>query len=107
MLCFASSKATASQVWGDLAGLKQFHVEGTGQIQSDEELSTGSTTAPSHCCCAKVLYSFTWEVEESLSLEVFQSRGDVALRDVVSGHGGVGWGWTWGCQWSFPTLMIL
>ena len=43
----------------------------------------------------------------SLSLEVFQSRGDVALRDVVSGHGGVGWGWTWGCQWSFPTLMIL
>jgi len=24
-----------------------------------------------------------------------QNRGDVALRDVVSGHGGVGWGWTW------------
>lgn len=26
----------------------------------------------------------------SLSLEVFRGRGDVALRDVVSGHGGVG-----------------
>jgi len=26
----------------------------------------------------------------SLSLEVFQSRVDVALRDVVSGHGGGG-----------------
>jgi len=22
--------------------------------------------------------------------------GDVALRDVVSGHSGMGWGWTWG-----------
>ena len=22
--------------------------------------------------------------------------GDVALGDTVSGHGGVGWGWTWG-----------
>jgi len=29
-------------------------------------------------------------VVESLSLEVFQSRVDVALRDVVSGHGGDG-----------------
>jgi len=27
----------------------------------------------------------------SPSLEVFQNCGDVALRDVVSGHG---WGWT-------------
>ena len=35
------------------------------------------------------------EVVESPSLEVFQSHGDVALRDVVSGHGGVGWGWIW------------
>ena len=25
---------------------------------------------------------------ESLSLEVFRKHGDVALRDVVSGHGG-------------------
>ena len=30
------------------------------------------------------------EVVESPSLEVFQSRVDVAPRDVVSGHGGVG-----------------
>ena len=31
------------------------------------------------------------EVGGSPSLEVFKSRVDVALRDVVSGHGGVGW----------------
>ena len=30
------------------------------------------------------------EVVELLSLEVFKSRVDVALRDVVSGHGGGG-----------------
>ena len=42
------------------------------------------------------------EVVGSPSLEVFQNRGDVALRDVGSGHGGVGWGWTWGSQRSFP-----
>ena len=34
------------------------------------------------------------EVGESPSLEMFQSRGDVALKDVVSEHGGVGWGRT-------------
>ena len=33
----------------------------------------------------------------SPSLEVFS--GDVALRDVGSGHGGVGWGCAWG-SWS-------
>jgi len=31
-------------------------------------------------------------VVESPSLEGFENRGDVALRDVVSGDGG---GWTW------------
>ena len=31
---------------------------------------------------------------ESPSMEVFKKRGDVALRDVVSGHGGMGWSWT-------------
>ena len=35
------------------------------------------------------------EVVESLSLEAFKDREDVALRDMISGHGGVGWGWTW------------
>ena len=30
------------------------------------------------------------EMGESLPLEVFKSRGDVGLRDVVSGHGGDG-----------------
>jgi len=30
------------------------------------------------------------EVVGSPSLEVFKNRGDVALRDVVSGHGGDG-----------------
>ena len=32
------------------------------------------------------------EMVESLSLEVFKNHGDVALRDVVSGHGGKGLG---------------
>ena len=40
----------------------------------------------------------------SLSQEVFQSHGDVALRDVNSGHGGVGFG---APRRSFPALMIL
>ena len=47
------------------------------------------------------------EVVGSLSLEAFQNPGDVALRDVGSGHSGVGWGWTWGSERSFPTFIIL
>ena len=35
------------------------------------------------------------EVLESPSMEVFKNCGDVALRDVVSGHGGMGWSWIW------------
>ena len=42
----------------------------------------------------------------SPSLEVVKNYGDVTLRDVVSGHGGVGWGWAWGSWGSFPTIMI-
>jgi len=37
-------------------------------------------------------HSLPREVGESLSLEMFQNRGDVALRHVVSGHGGDGLG---------------
>lgn len=33
--------------------------------------------------------------------------GGLAPRDVVSGHGGVGWGRIWGPQRSFPTGMTL
>mgnify|MGYP001854215673 CR=1 FL=1 len=33
-------------------------------------------------------------VVESPSLKMLQNCGDVALRVVVSGHGGVGWSWT-------------
>ena len=33
-------------------------------------------------------------VVESLSLEVLQNHGDVALSNMVSGHGRTGWGWT-------------
>ena len=40
-------------------------------------------------------------------LGVFQSHGVVALRDVGSGHGVVGWGWIWGSERSFPALMSL
>jgi len=37
------------------------------------------------------------EVVGSPSMEVFQNRGDVALRGPVgSGHSEVGWGWAWG-----------
>ena len=31
------------------------------------------------------------EVMESLSLELLKNCEDVALRDMVSGHGGMGW----------------
>ena len=35
------------------------------------------------------------EVVASPSLEVFNNHGDVALRDMVSRHGGDGKGWGW------------
>ena len=43
-------------------------------------------------------HRLSWEVLGS------QNCGDVALRDTVSGHGGMGW--TWGSQRPFPTRMI-
>ena len=33
------------------------------------------------------------EVGESLSLEMLKKHGDVTVMDMVSEHGGVGWGW--------------
>jgi len=42
-----------------------------------------------------------------LPREVFENRGDVALRDVGRGHSGMGWVWTWGSSGSFPSLTIL
>jgi len=36
------------------------------------------------------LAQLPWEEVESPNMEVFKNCGDVALRDVVSGHGGVG-----------------
>jgi len=53
-----------------------------------------------HCTAAQ-------GVGGSPSLGVFQSCGDLALRDVGSGHGEMGWCWTWGLWRSFPTVMIL
>ena len=44
---------------------------------------------------------------ESPSLEVFKNHGDVALRDVVSGHAGVRWGWTQGSERASPIFVIL
>ena len=53
------------------------------------------------CCGGRAV----WGVVGSPSLEVFWNHGDVALRDVVSGGGGMGWGW--GLWWSLPSLLIL
>ena len=41
---------------------------------------------------------------ESPSLEVFKSRGDVALRDMVSEHGGDGLGFDWMVLVGFSNL---
>ena len=44
------------------------------------------------------------DVVESLSLEVSRNRVDVALRDMVSGHGGDGLGLGLGIIELFPSL---
>jgi len=45
------------------------------------------------------------EVIATPSQEVFKNRGDVALRDMVSGYGRMDWAWRSGR--SFPPLVIL
>ena len=47
----------------------------------------GQIFSPKEQCCSGTAAR---GVVGSLTLEVFQSRGDVAVRDVGSGHGGVG-----------------
>jgi len=47
------------------------------------------------------------EVVGAPFVEVFQNHGDVALRDVLSVHVGVGWGWIWAPWGSSLILMIL
>lgn len=37
------------------------------------------------------VHGLSREMGESVSLKVFQSLGDVALRDVGNGHVGLGW----------------
>jgi len=54
-----------------------------GEISSEKEKSGGDWQR------------LPGEVVESPSMEVLKNCGDVALRDVVSGHSGMGWGWTW------------
>ena len=56
-------------------------------------------------CCVGTAAQEWWM--GSPSLGVSQSHGDVALRDVGTGHGGLGWGWVWGSRRSFPALMML
>jgi len=40
-------------------------------------------------------YRLPRQVVELPPLEVFRNHEDVALRVMVSGHGGMGWIWTW------------
>ena len=44
---------------------------------------------------ALVMHMAPMEVVGSLSLGGAYSRADMAQRDMVSGHGGMGWDWTW------------
>ena len=46
------------------------------------------------------------KVVESPSMEVLKNRGDVALRDVVSGHGGGGLGLDWVILVVFSNLNV-
>jgi len=53
----------------------------------------GKMSSEKEWCCSGTAAQ---GVLEPPSLEVFQTHGDAALRDVPNGFGGMGWGWTWG-----------
>ena len=52
-------------------------------------------------------YGLRRGVVKSLSPELFEKCGVVALRDVVSGHGGDGLGMDFVILVVFPTILIL
>ena len=92
-----SIAASAGEEWGDRAG-GGTEVWGIPFISSSSELERESFPL------------LLWRSHPSTSsvpgnLEVFKTHGGVALRDV--GMVGVGWGWTWGSERSFPALIIL
>lgn len=45
--------------------------------------------------CGDAVAQLPGEGVGSPSVDVFHTRGDVALRDAVGGRGGAGWGWGW------------
>jgi len=46
-------------------------------------------------------------VVESPCLKVFKECEDAALKDTVSGHGGMGWGWAGWSQRCSPSMMTV
>lgn len=54
----------------------------------------------------RVVRHWHWHRDQGVNVpEVFQSCGEVAPRDLGSGHGEVGWGWGWRSNRSFPAIM--
>ena len=69
-----------------------------GQVEYKETFLLRKSSEAPHSCTGR------WGITVPGGV---QSCGDVALRDVGSGHGGVGRGWTWGSEGSSPALMTL
>lgn len=64
-----------------------------------------STAVASNSC--KDVVSKDTTVGSTKKAEVQKDVGRSSGGTVVSGHSGVTWGWMWGCEWSFPTSVIL